>query len=283
MLAIIDGDILVYRCGFAVEHGEYHVYIKGEEMYGAVAVFRYKKDIPEEYVKDTGYVIEKHIEIEPVENALQAVKTTIEAVLKEVGSTDYKIFLTGEDNFRDAVSVTRVYKGNRDALHKPRWYKEIKEYLITHWKAVVVNGIEADDAMGIEQYSNQLTCIKHDESFYGDTVICSIDKDMDMIPGWHYNFNKKLRYWIDEDVAIKNFYLQLLTGDIVDNIQGITGMGPKGAAKALDGCRTEKEYYAKALSEYTAAYGDKGEQMLKEMAQLVWIRRKEGEAWSPPV
>jgi len=281
MLALIDGDILVYRCGFAVEHGEYHVSIKGEEMYGAVAIYRYKKDIPEEYVKDSGYVIEKHTEIEPLENALQAVKTTIEAILTEVKATDCRVFLTGQGNFRDAISITRVYKGNRDALHKPRWYAEIKEYLIKHWKAEVVDGMEADDAMGIKQWSSR------DYSDTGNggnnTIICSIDKDMDMIPGWHYNFNKKLTYWIDEDVAIKNFYLQLLTGDITDNIQGITGMGPRGAAKALEGCGTEKEYYAKALAEYTAAYGDKGEQMLNEMAQLLWIRRQPDKEWTAPV
>lgn len=287
MLALIDGDILRYRCGFAVEHGEYRVYVKGEEMLGPIAVFRYKKDIPEEYTKDQGLSIEKHVEVEPLENALQAVKVTIESILQETGATEYRLFLTGENNFRDTVSTTRVYKGNRDAHHKPRWYEEIKGYMIEQHGAEVVDGMEADDAMGIVQWGDysQFEYEKRIEASGGDnytsafvkTIICSIDKDMDMIPGWHYNFVKKLKYWIDEDDALRNFYTQLLAGDIVDNIQGISGVGMAGARKILAGCRTGEEMFAATKSRYVDAYNDKADALLKEMASLVWIKRQEEE------
>ena len=273
MQALIDGDIIRYRCGFAVEHSRYNIYLKGEEMFGPIAVYPYKRDIPWYYKEDPECSIEKETDVEPLANCLQAVKTTIEAILRETNATSYRLFLSGDNNFREKVSVTRVYKGNRDALHKPKWYNEIKEYLIRQWKAEVINGMEADDAMGIEQIKNYED---DDTQLYQacGSIICSLDKDMDMIMGWHYNFVKKLKYWIDEDTAIKNFYTQLLTGDVVDNIQGITGMGIKGAAKAFAGCVTEEEYYSKAISEYKKVYGDRGEEMLNEMAQLLWIRRE---------
>lgn len=285
MQALIDGDIIRYRCGFAVEHSRYNVYLKGQEGMGPIYVCQYKKDIPWWYKEDPECSIEKETDIEPLENCLQAVKVTIEAILKEVGATSYRIFLTGEGNFREKIAVTSVYKGNRDPLYKPRYYKEIKEYLIKQWKAEVINGMEADDFLGIEQYGDYVAtrelCSGGGEGWDRvsvqegvDTVICSIDKDMDQIPGHHYNFVKKEKYWIDEDVAIRNFYLQLLSGDPVDNIQGIKGMGPRGAEKTLAGCRTEEEYYTKATAAYGVAYGDKGEEVLNEMAQLIWIRRE---------
>ncbi len=59
----------------------------------------------------------------------------------------------------------------------------------------------------------------------------SIDKDLDMIRGWHYNFIKDKKYFIDDQQAIKHFYTQILTGDRVDNIIGLRGIGPKKAEK----------------------------------------------------
>lgn len=262
-------------------------------MFGPIAVFNYKKEIPKEYSADTKLSIEKETEIEPLENCLQAVKTTIEAILSDTGATSYSLFLTGEGNFREKVAVTSAYKGNRDPLHKPKYYSEIKEYLIKYWNAVVVEGMEADDAMGIEQCKNYLeigngfsvnALIKEEGKSLAEsnpgTIICTTDKDLDQIPGWHYNFVKKEKYWIAEDVALRNFYTQLLTGDPVDNVQGIQGMGPAGARKILEGCRTREEYYAKASAAYIAAYGDKGMERLNEMAQLVWIRREEDKGWN---
>lgn len=62
------------------------------------------------------------------------------------------------------------------------------------------------------------------------TVICTKDKDLDMISGLHYNWTKdKEPYEVSEQQALKAFYSQLLTGDRVDNIQGIKGIGNKKA------------------------------------------------------
>jgi 5'-3' exonuclease len=47
-----------------------------------------------------------------------------------------------------------------------------------------------------------------------------------MLRGWHYNFIRNDKYLIDEYEAMQNFYKQLLTGDRVDNIIGLKGVGP---------------------------------------------------------
>jgi 5'-3' exonuclease len=139
--------------------------------------------------------------------------------------------------------------------------------MIDAWAFSVQEGQEADDAIGIRAYA------LGEE----DYIICSIDKDLDNLRGHHYNFVKNIRYYVTEDEAIKNFYMQVLTGDRVDNVPGLKGVGPKKAEKILSEAKTETELFNAVL----AAYDDDIHRMT-EMAQLLWIRRKEGELWQPP-
>lgn len=298
MKALIDGDILVYRCGFAAEHMHYRVYLEGEEDYGYIAIFSSKKDcdayIAERY-PDGGVVIEPHLVVEPMENALSNVKNTIEAILDNTKATKYVIYLTGEDNYRN--DLVDYYKANRKDARKPKWYQEIRDYLVDHWGAEVVNGIEADDAMGIAQIKglqwidDGLAISSYVEGhpdvawacdLEGDTTICTLDKDLNMIPGWHYNWVKQQQYWVTEDEATNFYYTQLCTGDSTDNIAGIPKCGPVKARKILEGKTGELELYAAVLAEYTKVYKDLGEEKLIENANLLWILREEGQLWTPP-
>lgn len=179
---------------------------------------------------------------------------------------EYQGYLTGSDNFRKDIAVTVPYKGNRVGT-KPKHYDLIREYLEKAWGCIVVQGQEADDAIGIRAYEFEDV---------EDYVIMSIDKDLDMIHGWHYNFVKDNKYLIDDEQAIRNFYTQILTGDRVDNVVGLKGVGPKKAAKILEDCTTEQELYDAVLKAY-----DNDEQRVLENGQLLWIRRKENQIWSP--
>lgn len=179
---------------------------------------------------------------------------------------DYLGFLTGSNNYRKEIAVTAPYKGNR-TQERPKHYNLIREYLEKAWGCVVVNGQEADDAIGIKAYEFDNT---------EDYVIMSIDKDLDMIRGWHYNFIKDNKYFVDDQEAIKHFYTQILTGDRVDNIFGLKGIGPKKAAKILEDCKTEEDMYKAVLEAYA-----NDETRVLENGQLLWIRRKENQIWSP--
>ena len=55
------------------------------------------------------------------------------------------------------------------------------------------------------------------------------------ITGWHYNFVSKEKYFIDEKTALLNFYMQFLTGDIVDHILGVRGIGKVKSRELLEG------------------------------------------------
>src|SRR3990167_11351680 len=155
MQALLDLDIVCYRVGFACQKKKYKIYLQGEEELGPVEIYSNKKDIAEEYLQ-ASFSIEQELIIEPLPNCLHSVKTTVNHILAQTGVSDYIGYLTGDGNFREKVATIQPYKGNRDKDAKPFWYKEIRKYLIDRYKAVVVDGMEADDAIGIAQYQNLL-------------------------------------------------------------------------------------------------------------------------------
>jgi hypothetical protein len=179
---------------------------------------------------------------------------------------DCEGYLTGKQNYRFDIAKTAPYKGTR-VSEKPKHLGIIREYMIDAWAFSVQEYQEADDAIGIRAYT-----LGED-----DYIICSIDKDLDNLRGKHYNFVKNQHYTITEEEAIKNFYRQVLTGDRVDNVPGLAGIGPKKADKIIKDCVTEAELFNAVLAAY-----DGDIDRMTEMAQLLWIRRKEGELWTPP-
>ena len=182
----------------------------------------------------------------------------VERILADTKATSYQLYLTAsKDDTAFRRKVYPSYKQNRKAP-RPIHYDALREFLVFEWNASVVSTIEADDALAIEQYS----------SAEEETVIVSIDKDLDTIPGWHYNFVKGLSYFIDEEQGMYNFYKQLLMGDVADNVKGIKGIGEKKAGYLLDGCLTEEELFNAAR----AAYGNDEEMLVT--GEVLWILRE---------
>jgi hypothetical protein len=221
--ALVDGDILVYRVGFA------------------------SNDVSE------GYAIARMAEF-------------LEDLIFLNGFDKYKGYLTGKSNYRNDIAKTAPYKGNRKA-DKPIHYQALRDYMIKAWAFEMIEGQEADDAIGIQAYAM-------DE---GEYCICTIDKDLDMIRGDHFNFVKDIRYKVTEEECIRNFYTQILTGDRVDNIIGIKGIGAVKAKRILKECQTENEMYLAVLKAYEG-----NEQRVLENGQLLWIRREQNQIWQPP-
>ena len=213
------------------------------------------------------YRIAYGCEDEPEKIAIKKTSEFLEDLLfTYTDAEDCEGYLTGSSNYRFDIAKTAPYKGTR-VSEKPRHLGIIRQYMIDAWAFSVQEQQEADDAIGIRAYALG----------ENDYVICSIDKDLDNIRGKHYNFVKNEAYYVTEEQAIKNFYRQLLTGDRVDNIPGISGIGPKKAEKILEDCVTEEELYSAVLKAY-----DGNVEYLTEQGQLLWIRRKENELWEPP-
>jgi len=284
MKALIDGDIILYRCGFAAQSKIYNLSIP--LFQGEIPKFKYKKDMlawkKENGQEGCNYSVVVDTVIEPVENALNNVKTVLKEIERFLSNrfkdVEMQIFLSGSTNFRDQVATIKIYKGNRDPLHKPHWYNEIKQYLKDVWDAEELDDIEADDI---------LADLQSNESAIKETCIVSTDKDLDQISGWHYNWVKDLLYEVSEEQAIHSKYVQILTGDSTDNIEGIPGVGPISAEKCLEWCETVDDYEEAVREQYESffsrtqkgiekcnEYGMTWDEILEETRALVTLGTK---------
>lgn len=199
--------------------------------------------------------------------AVSRLESTMVELCMDLDCEDYKGFLTGKGNFRVDLAKTVPYKGTRPQ-EKPVHLQALRNHLVESWGFVIVDGIEADDAVGIEAYK-----VSEDES-----IMVHIDKDLNQFRGWHYNYRKKDKYYISEFEGWYNFYLQILTGDRIDNIEGLKGIGPAKGAKILKDCETVEQLYQAVLDAYE---GDTNR--VHENAHLLYLQRKEGDVWHPPL
>jgi len=224
MKLLIDGDPIVYRIGFACQ----------------------KKD------KETGLVT-----ADPESHTLRSCKVFLTQLINKTEADIYKIYLTGKGNFR--YKVREDYKANRKGTDKPVHYQLVRDYLVSNFAAQVVDGMEADDAVALEQTS--------------DTVIATIDKDLLMVEGKHYNYGKGTWATVSAEEGEYFFYKQMLTGDKVDNIIGIRGIGEKKASKILD--TTPRKDWDKTIIELYKKEFEDGYHRAVQNTQLLWMLQRD--------
>lgn len=180
---------------------------------------------------------------------------------------DYVAYTTGKTNFRYEIAKTVPYKGNRVDMKKPKHLDALKDHL-RRLGAVTVDNIEADDAVAIE-------LAKDPDKYW----VVHVDKDLNQLVGWHYNPTKQERYYVDEYAAHLSFWTQMLTGDRVDAIPGVPGIGPKKAEKALKDCKTYEDMEQAAWEVYKSK--NLSLEYFREQGQLLWLQRYEGQLWEP--
>lgn len=236
----------------------------------------------------------------PFPLVMARVDERLEKIKERAGYDTHTLYLTADDdsNFRIKLATIKPYKGNRPK-EKSRWWKCIRQELINNYGAVVVHNMEADDAISIAQYKDfrnarNLTCgwihdapVDYMKKACG-TIICSRDKDLNMVPGWHYGWEagkcKERPLWYQDEISgLRWFYVQLLIGDPVDNIPGLFGVGPKSAlVRRLDDCDIELDMYGVVYKAYQDRFGAYAEQFLVENARLLWMLQREEQLWEPP-
>ena len=198
----------------------------------------------------------------------------LDRIMQECEGKAAHIFLTSADRSNFRFQLFPAYKEHRKDKPKPKHYEFLRDTLIKDHFATVISGQEADDQLGIE-----LSQDPHNR------IIATIDKDLDMIPGWHFNFVKGNIYYMDELEAWRSFYWQCLVGDkSTDNIDGCPKIGPVKATRSLEGCESESEMFEKVCNHYLAAYHDPvvAVDALWLAGNLLWIRRKENQSWERP-
>lgn len=253
--ALVDGDILVYKACFATEYSVYEV----NDMQ-----FRYKSDVSNflsfNFDEEEFPTVEKSTVVEPIQNTYYLLDLMLNTIYANTQSHVGEIYVSGPSNFRKSIPYPVVYKGNRPP--KPVNHPLAVKYLIERHNAIMADGLEADDMLGIRQHQLK------------DSVICSIDKDLLMIPGLHYHLDKQEFTEVTEDEATRHFYLQMLTGDRIDNIIGISGVGPAKAEKLLAGCKDAADMDRVVVAQYKKQFKENWSQMYEANASLLWIMRE---------
>lgn len=248
MLALIDGDILKYSFG-AMTDDEGH-------------------PLAWPYVKSS-------------------LDSKIADIVNKAGASEYKVYLTGDNNFRIKEATILPYKGNRTAP-KPHWHDKIAEYLraTKNHKVIVCEDYEADDGMAMYQYKDISTSYVQGyppdtDMLYQDschTIICTLDKDLEMVPGWHYKWSKgdtkaKGPFFITESEGLQWFFKQLLMGDKgTDNILGLFGVGEKSKLVTnINKMTTVLEIYTHVQKKYENRFGSYWELFMHENARMLWM------------
>lgn len=270
----MDADVLVYASAFACEHTIYTLTYRD-----GIREFDKKKDLNaflEANPQPAGsYTITSRKEVEPVENALFNARSMVRATQEKMEADRLVLYLSGPTNFRIGIATIKPYKGNRDPDHKPVHGPAVKAMLRREFEVVTSVDQEADDDIAIAHYGAWL------QDPYS-TVISTIDKDLDMVPGLHYNFRTEESYYMEPLEGMRCFYEQVLKGDTTDNIPGIPGIGKAKAAKYLEQCKTELEMYRVVQALYVEGYPIEPEAALLENARLLWMRREPNQWWNPP-
>lgn len=222
---------------------------------------------------------------DPEHAVFGAAKRMVWNIAEGAGADNYELLLSGDGNFR--TKIYPEYKAHRPK-EKPKHFEPLKRYLVEYQGGRIVEG-EADDELGIMVYQDWEQAVA-DARFEGcdpkmlcNFVLCSSDKDLDMIPGYHYNpplkrhgevVREGREYFIEESTGWYNFFKQLLTGDSTDNIPGLPRVGPKTAEKVLDGLCTTSAMATAVRDEYEAREFDW--KYLALNADLIWILRERG-------
>lgn len=223
----------------------------------------------------------------------------------EIGLKDNKFFIgdSNKSNFR--YKVYPKYKSSRKDTVRPVNEKCVIEYLTSSYRAKVITGAEVDDALGIMQ------CAKYKR----DSIILSNDKDLDMIPGWHYDidylrpikykdtvqlrkaYKKKAMYYVKDPgfLSLRKhngkkilcgagqlwFCAQMLLGDSADDIPGIGKLGgirfgSVSAYNALKDCDTFDKALNVVYTLYKNNVKEDIDKVFKTNYKLLWIKRKNG-------
>lgn len=228
-----------------------------------------------------------------LEGYIQNIKTGCSTTLEPV------IFLSTDNNFRYNIATVKPYKGNRKHGERPWHYENVRVHLQAAYNCVVCDGWEADDGLAMAQCES--------------TIICSRDKDLRQVEGWHYSWEKgcqaeiapfkvegmgdlglssrvvtpsnptKAPYTVYKcrGTGMKWFYAQCLMGDAVDNIPGCKGVADLGAYNILKDCETDEQCLEAVLNKYKDVYGEEAEERLLEQGRLVWMVRELDEEGNP--
>lgn len=243
-----DFDFLLHRAGYSADS-------------------QYRKQLKEAHPGILDDELEKRFEEDDfISHALHNIKVMVEGTLDMFNGDECTSYLYDSGNYRYDLATIKPYKGNRVDVRRPKYMEEMKQYMVDVWDAKLVRGMESDDAIAIDHYS--------DTEKY--SVIIAQDKDLIQgVPGWVFNpIKDELKYNSLSQANMFHFY-QMLVGDTADNIPGIKGIGDKRASALIQANDNNLDKVRTVVQElYKKEYGENWERCYDEISRLLWILRR---------
>lgn len=293
MIVLQEADELAYRCAFACQKQCYIWHGKKsskdlKDKFTKTEIVKYFKDTHNKILNEH-YTLEPYIQIEEEYQVNYTLERMIDKLFHIEGKDiqEVKLFLTPSDHSNFRYQVAKLmgprgdgYKAGRGP--KPHWLPYIRDIMVSKYSAEEITGYEADDALGIFADKN--------------TILSHIDKDMNMIPGWHYHHVDGFLYKVDDSLVqftphnkpagLLSFYCQMLCGDSIDNIPGVRNPAKAhhknkpnftegSALEILHACSSEDEMYQTIEKNYYLQHSKNYKEAIAEIADLVWIVRSD--------
>jgi 5'-3' exonuclease len=235
MLALIDGDVVAYnackpRWQTKAVNG---VVLRNLDEHGRHIPLEYSDEENKKYLRESW----DNFQID------------LEEIISATFATDYLMTVKGDDNYR--YKLFPDYKANRTKNVQSELNKfvpTLRKLSVSAGMSIEATGREADDLLRIWALQARAA---------GDPfIVCSIDKDLMMIPGLHYRMKEKEIIEVTVEDAKRRYYEQILKGDPTDNIPGAPGIGDVKAKKLLKDCTTDEEFQEVIVECYMGRLGD---------------------------
>jgi len=274
----------VYAAGFAVEHHEPIAYGEGGKLlFHGKGKAEYNKWCKKHPHLAAQVVNLDYLDwIEDFDKCEMILKQKRLLIKNATRNSPQSWYLTkGSTLWRNEDATIQAYKGNRKEMVKPVYYDECRQFMIDRFRAKVCQGMEADDSVAQAARDNE-----------GSVIVASGDKDLRTISGYQLGLGsiKKGVEYVTPLQACRNLYIQMLMGDRIDNIKGLSGTkgkrgyGIKTATKAIEQYITEYDMAKFVAKEYKSKYPDgvmsedgtthlTWQEMLVETANLLFLRR----------
>ena len=163
---------------------------------------------------------------------LRVFHNELNKVTKAMMDDDFILYFSSTENFRKKIYPD--YKGHR-MKRKPLGYKRLVNYCRDNHNFKLIEGLEADDTIGIE-------ATRHPDP---SNIIVSPDKDLKQIPSVLWNLTDDV-VEITKEEGDRWHLVQSLSGDPTDGYSGCPGIGVKRATELLDKNENQWEAVCKA-------------------------------------
>lgn len=268
---IFDADSIAYKAAAANETKSItttHIESKAVEHWDNRTAFR-------TYLKGTTHTEDMYriVDVQDprhISYAQSLVREMLKGYCLRSGISNYEIYISGKNNFRDFIPLPKKYKGDRDGTIRPVQLKELRQWMIRELGAIVVDDMEVDDMSSIRAYEGVKARQK--------VVQCTIDKDALQCTGWLFNPDKDSAPRVIDgfgelhraDKGIKGtgrmwLYFQSLYGDATDCYHGSTlwkmqdpsrKFGEVAAYNILKDCKNDKEAWEALYKQYALWYNE---------------------------